>query len=209
MRGKGLDRPLSDFRYGITPAHAGKRSSSNSTTTWTRDHPRVCGEKPYRSMQPRLCVGSPPHMRGKDIAKADLLCRDRITPAYAGKSFVDFACFGVLWDHPRICGEKPALKSAADCALGSPPHMRGKVTTLIRSTSCVRITPAYAGKRPKKSRSTVSPAAIVLPFPLVCNRPGAHPSATITACARPYRQAGPASRPSQFPPRITVISPRP
>ena len=45
MRGKGLDRPLSDLRHGITPAYAGKSAFAGLTCSPRRDHPRVCGEK--------------------------------------------------------------------------------------------------------------------------------------------------------------------
>ena len=80
----------------------------------------------------------------------------------------------------------------------------------------------YAGKRLKRSRSTVSPVAIVPLFPSVCNKPvvsNGNPAGrdaplflpAENAAAAPAGPAGscPASRPSQFPPRITVISPRP
>ena len=51
------------------------------------------------------------------------------------------------WDHPRVCGEKPALNPAACPALGSPPRMRGKAIQTRSEREIHGITPAYAGKR--------------------------------------------------------------
>ena len=31
---------------------------------------------------------------------------NRITPAYAGKSFPKSLLIKLMWDHPRVCGEK-------------------------------------------------------------------------------------------------------
>ena len=45
-------------------------------------------------------------MRGKDV---DLLCLEDIagiTPAYAGKRVSPKLGPLLLWDHPRVCGEK-------------------------------------------------------------------------------------------------------
>ena len=44
-RGKGLDRPLPDFRHGITPAWAGKSLKALIRMVCPWDHPRVGGEK--------------------------------------------------------------------------------------------------------------------------------------------------------------------
>ena len=123
---------------------------------------------------------------------------------------------------PRVCGKSARQGSGLNLILGSPPRMRGKDFGNLCEVPFVRITPAYAGKRLKRSRSTVSPVAIVPLFPSVCNKPvvsDGSPAgrdaplflpAENTAPA-PAGPAGscPASRPSQFPPRITVISPRP
>ena len=168
-------------------------------------------------------LGSPPHVRGK----ARRVCVDtagsRITPAHAGKSSQNEICWRRPWDHPHMCGEKgvyamlytglwgspPRMRgkvlsqssgdtrewdyprtcgekvsstSPMKCLKGSPPRMRGKVQLLPVHHDKVGITPACAGKR-----SDPSPAAV--------------PAGLAGSC--------PASRPSQFPPRMTVISPRP
>ncbi len=67
------------------PAYAGKSSCHAPGACPRRDHPRVCGEKPR--CKTRLCsnLGSPPRMRGKDLADCPASVPPGITPAYAGK----------------------------------------------------------------------------------------------------------------------------
>lgn len=161
-------------------------------------------------------------MRGKGHLTLAVSHMHRINPAYAGKSarHPDRPCG--RRDHPRGCGEKASPDGECAAQLGSPPRMRGKGRCHHSVVFVDGITPAHAGKRLKRSRSTVSPIAIVPLFPSVCNKPVvsngnlAGRDAPLflpaeNAAPAPAGPAGscPASRPSQFPPRITVISPRP
>ena len=66
MRGKAVWPVLQPLPAGITPAYAGKRCKAPLGSLYTRDHPRVCGEKPVLFSVLRVDAG--------------------ITPAYAGKS---------------------------------------------------------------------------------------------------------------------------
>ena len=171
MRGKERSASAGRRCNGITPAYAGKSSAHALPMAAAWDHPRVCGEK-YAPAAVRPCrVGSPPRMRGKEaLAIFSGVCY-RITPAYAGKSTVVLRTRAPVRDHPRVCGEKFVLPALPSVELGSPPRMRGKEETEPIDIQAERITPAYAGKRLKKSHSTVSPVAIVPLFPSVCNRP--------------------------------------
>ena len=45
MRGKGHDGEQSPHKAWITPAYAGKRTSSEKQVSTRKDHPRICGEK--------------------------------------------------------------------------------------------------------------------------------------------------------------------
>ena len=105
-RGKVTIRIPTDTETRITPAHAGK---STSTTT-----------------SPGNWLGSPPHTRGKEKLRVAVKLRKGITPAHAGKSFV----FGLLdachRDHPRTRGEKSMGLPLGAGMPGSPPHTRGK-----------------------------------------------------------------------------------
>ena len=127
MRGKEASRKLRGTLKGITPAYAGKSQCNSSCTAGKWDHPRVCGEKPRQdsvgALEGRITpacagkslsgflelvtgVGSPPHVRGKVGRTLYLVAGERITPAYAGKSFLQRTAQCRCQDHPRVCGEK-------------------------------------------------------------------------------------------------------
>ena len=93
-------------------------------------------------------AGSPPHTRGKGRSHVEHLAAEGITPAYAGKSFLERNDNSWLKDHPRIRGEKSLMKHKKALTIGSPPHTRGKVSTELCQIHHSRITPAYAGKSP-------------------------------------------------------------
>ena len=86
-------------------------------------------------------------MRGKVTAKLTAGQTYGITPAYAGKSKGLYLHVDVTRDHPRLCGEKQYFLSLVRKYMGSPPPMRGKVSHRSAIIKCIRITPAYAGKR--------------------------------------------------------------
>ena len=147
MRGKvGASYHIS-YSIRITPAYAGKSLPCWEQHRLFGDHPRLCGEKPASQNWEHSAQGSPPPMRGK--ARQDIYeqTKNRITPAYAGKSSGGFRVTLRLGDHPRLCGEKPAVGAVLRHLSGSPPPMRGKGYTTLDKCPEVGITPAYAGKR--------------------------------------------------------------
>ncbi len=135
------------LQSGITPAHAGKSGCSVAWHVFVQDHPRTCGEKRVRLAFISGIWGSPPHMRGKGVLPPMLWLWPGITPAHAGKSWYAPFRYCITWDHPRTCGEKYQWKAGADTAIGSPPHMRGKVCVASHKSAYTGITPAHAGKR--------------------------------------------------------------
>ena len=142
------------------------------------------------------CCGSPPHMRGKDVVVVFYEPLRRITPAHAGKRGLNNLCKCKRWDHPRTCGEKTALRRIIKSKAGSPPHMRGKESRTGGIPAAGGITPAHAGKRLKRSRSTVPHAAIVPLFPSVCNKPAGSDGSPAGHDAPPFlpiENAAPAS----------------
>ena len=147
MRGKAPFSKSKPTFTGITPAYAGKSIGTHSAATTTQDHPRLCGEKAGVPFLIAISIGSPPPMRGKDLFFQILNVRNRITPAYAGKSCLYQHEAVILWDHPRLCGEKTILQVFTIPHMGSPPPMRGKEMPSRRQFCSHRITPAYAGKR--------------------------------------------------------------
>ena len=85
MRGKVWHGVALADGHRITPAYAGKSCIYRSTTSISWDHPRVCGEKSFKTSTSCWSKGSPPRMRGKVGYPPKISCRSRITPAYAGK----------------------------------------------------------------------------------------------------------------------------
>ena len=85
-------------------------------------------------------------MRGKLARKIAGYARSRITPADAGKTYLQAIIFCVTWDHPRGCGENKFCPARQRLRLGSPPRMRGKPHSLCNFGESFRITPADAGK---------------------------------------------------------------
>ena len=85
-------------------------------------------------------------MRGKAVCRHSDGFHLRITPAYAGKSLKLQLTFGIVRDHPRLCGEKGLSVILFNSSSGSPPPMRGKALDSVALFWITRITPAYAGK---------------------------------------------------------------
>ena len=86
VRGK---RRLSSLCRGtsrITPAGAGKTLTLRPVRPLRADHPRRCGENREKLGDDAARCGSPPRMRGKHCDEEAVRMRDRITPAYAGKT---------------------------------------------------------------------------------------------------------------------------
>ena len=105
----------------------------------------------------QLSPGSPPHVRGKVGLRLIAAQDDGITPACAGKSEPPGSGLGASGDHPRMCGEKTKPQRVAPPKLGSPPHVRGKVSQFVDGCACHGITPACAGKRGFRSNQPVYP----------------------------------------------------
>ena len=126
MRGKDVLVCPDLIVRGITPAYAGKRTSTGRAARANGDHPRVCGEKSLHPVSELLTPGSPPRMRGKEGHRQRPGVPAGITPAYAGKRTVSKFYTVIKRDHPRVCGEKSPRRFLSRAAQGSPPRMRGK-----------------------------------------------------------------------------------
>ena len=66
VRGKDFYAVQLGVSDGITPARAGKSSSTVEYPKNFRDHPRACGEKSIHTEGSAPRLGSPPRVRGKD-----------------------------------------------------------------------------------------------------------------------------------------------
>ena len=91
-------------------------------------------------------TGSPPQVRGKHIRRENDACTGRITPAGAGKTLLPFGLRYRFVNHPRRCGENTLPEADLAGRAGSPPQVRGKLSTKPKFKNTIRITPAGAGK---------------------------------------------------------------
>ena len=155
---------------GITPAYAGKRDRPRSGPGTTRDHPRVCGEKTQEPTPKAEYEGSPPRMRGKGPDPAGCSTHTGITPACAGKSTAVLPQPAEGRDHPRVCGEKRTTAGRSSGACAATSNAIGMVTSALYRSAM-----SYTKEHSRPTCTNPSP--------------GAHPSATMTAWASPYRQA--------------------
>ena len=185
MRGKGTKRCSSRRGGRITPAYAGKSKRIAPSSVLFGDHPRVCGEKLRESRGLNRTRGSPPRMRGKVFDADYSILRSGITPAYAGKSYTRTCYAYNVRDHPRVCGEKRPVRRGACSGLGSPPRMRGKVTFKVGASTVKGITPAYAGKRLKRSHRIGHFSCILCLFHSVLHRASASGGSRAGPCAPP------------------------
>ena len=112
----------------------------------------MCGEKQWAMTCYSGQQGSPPHVRGKEKLTAEEFAAKGITPACAGKSVLQMIQFIQHGDHPRMCGEKEDELDRYRRPEGSPPHVRGKVSSDSAVLTMPGITPACAGKRRRTSR---------------------------------------------------------
>ena len=185
MRGKGAQYSLPVWRHRITPAYAGKSLPSRACPPSCWDHPRVCGEKHIRVVCGCTRVGSPPRMRGKEAAGKLCSPGRGITPAYAGKRGRSPSPSRLLRDHPRVCGEKSCTHLCELSQGGSPPRMRGKVFRSAGAAFRAGITPAYAGKRLKRSHSIGHFSCILCLFHSVLHRASVSGGSRAGPCAPP------------------------
>ena len=88
-RGKADIRFHTHRHRGITPAHAGKRTGKIERKYMAQDHPRTRGEKYTGRLLTVNGGGSPPHTRGKVNTCFTKDKKSRITPAHAGKRFIN------------------------------------------------------------------------------------------------------------------------
>ena len=146
VRGKASSSDGCRTSRGIIPAGAGKSMASSCLRRGGWDHPRGCGEKRAGSPRARGGRGSSPRVRGKGGGAQGAGLSAGIIPAGAGKRLGDPGGLGVLWDHPRGCGEKTITEGYESVEEGSSPRVRGKVSATTWAFSPDGIIPAGAGK---------------------------------------------------------------
>ena len=146
MRGKPRIEILSPLCCRNIPAYAGKTLDITRQKWYVTEHPRVCGENDFQTLEPDLYHGTSPRMRGKRKLTDCVASIGRNIPAYAGKTLLPICCYPSEMEHPRVCGENPRGRGGSPCGWGTSPRMRGKLPKWPPNPSRRRNIPAYAGK---------------------------------------------------------------
>ena len=190
-RGRGkVDGPPAQVGRGrITPAQAGRSPYFLYGKKDYKDHPRIGGEKAELTAAVISAMGSPPRRRGKGYREFGIDISDRITPAQAGKSVAPRQKRSALWDHPRVGGEKWYISPIDNSRRGSPPRGRGKGRVSAHPDCGRGITPAWAGKRLKRSHRSGIFISGPIPFHSVLHRPAG------SGGSRAGRDGSPAGQP--------------
>ena len=173
----------------ITPAWAGKSEGTDCARAENGDHPRVGGEKKMYRTAGACFSGSPPRGRGKVAVDHFLHSAAGITPAWAGKRAFFHDSGRMPRDHPRVGGEKMKASKKGVTSMGSPPRGRGKVKGCDLMPDFKRITPAWAGKRLKRSHRSGIFISGPIPFHSVLHRPAG------SGGSRAGRDGSPAGQP--------------
>ena len=113
------------FVKRFIPACAGNASSDMPGQSIFPVHPRVCGERPTMGNRGIEHPGSSPRVRGTLLIKTTCGIYERFIPACAGNAAYMGAWAIILTVHPRVCGERLPITSAAQKSTGSSPRVRG------------------------------------------------------------------------------------
>ena len=151
-RGKRRDRHGGPGSRRLIPAWAGKTAPAPPSSSSTEAHPRVGGENRRWRREHRAGVGSSPRGRGKRGVGDRRSVRNRLIPAWAGKTGGDTAPCQVVRAHPRVGGENPVRPRVGLGCHGSSPRGRGKLSSSRLTRTAVWLIPAWAGKTRSRRR---------------------------------------------------------
>ena len=159
VRGKPVDRDLSDLATGLIPARAGKTSARAGSTGAKAAHPRACGENWRGTVTTTVLYGSSPRVRGKPCVSFSDRRGAGLIPARAGKTGPGRRPVRRPWAHPRACGENRTRGVWESGFQGSSPRVRGKRCRGDDGADGSGLIPARAGKTPSRRASSSPPRA--------------------------------------------------
>ncbi len=131
---------------GLTPARAGRTSTSSTQRRRPRTHPRSRGEDLVVRAENAAVLDSPPLARGGPDARARRRDQGGLTPARAGRTASGCSWRVVLRTHPRSRGEDRRCVFASPSEVDSPPLARGGRGHQGRDHVRRGLTPARAGR---------------------------------------------------------------
>ena len=114
-------------------------------------HPRVGGENAEHRANSVDEPGSSPRGRGKHWSGVWEGIKQRLIPAWAGKTSTASCSSRARRAHPRVGGENAVLGLDQSLKYGSSPRGRGKLGNHARERSEAGLIPAWAGKTQCKS----------------------------------------------------------
>ena len=148
----------------LIPACAGKTTQALEHTHVCQAHPRVCGENGRVVSRDNETAGSSPRVRGKPSPRLASRSRQRLIPACAGKTDLEFLSVYEIRAHPRVCGENGFGAFLPLAASGSSPRVRGKLFHDEGKRRRLGLIPACAGKT-----ASLNSSALIWPaHPRVC-----------------------------------------
>ena len=159
----------------------------------------LCGEYGLRTLYTFMIWGSSPHMRGIQKSKPKKHICSGFIPTHAGNIRPTAGTWCLLRVHPRPRGEYFYISAFYTSTKGSSPLARGILKQARTDSDMARFTPAYAGKRLKKSHKIGLRQFAKRPVPLTSQirqrsksnppRPGAHrkhPSQNVQQASSAY-----------------------
>ena len=148
-RGRGTPRggsyPVRRSRF--IPAWAGNAGSPRLSRWPPPVHPRVGGERRICALLRTSPAGSSPRGRGTPSLIWSQYRHCRFIPAWAGNACRDRRRPGVQPVHPRVGGERQAIRADTGPIIGSSPRGRGTHLPHAAGRLGLRFIPAWAGER--------------------------------------------------------------
>ncbi len=143
-RGQRISCPLRQGNFGFTPACAGTATCGLVGPV----HPRVRGDRLFRSEFDTDDDGSPPRARGQQVSGVVPMSPSRFTPACAGTAGGSRSAAPCSAVHPRVRGDSMGAEPVTQSTCGSPPRARGQGFGCGELGASGRFTPACAGTGP-------------------------------------------------------------
>ena len=131
--------------HRFIPACAGNAGRRSAIDVRFPVHPRMRGERAFRSDCGALAGGSSPHARGTLRQPCNVAPGGRFIPACAGNARPSCGSRPRRTVHPRMRGEREMHKVSRDRSDGSSPHARGTPAGRIAGRAQRRFIPACAG----------------------------------------------------------------
>ena len=145
VRGTRGARDVDVHSQRFIPACAGNASAGGTNGGYTTVHPRVCGERRWKSKGLPPTAGSSPRVRGTPRRSLFRQSQSRFIPACAGNACAASPFQRESPVHPRVCGERVTSPLSRPSAPGSSPRVRGTPGDAGLPHHPIRFIPACAG----------------------------------------------------------------